>query len=124
MANARLSGIPSSARLRSIQLRHAYQGEPLTHRRATRWRIRDLVVANDGDSGVVSFARRVRFFFSSLFFFPSIARAHEFGISFLFFFLFEEMSRRRDIEVSRRNDTTRTFSPSVSVPELSLSLSL
>lgn len=54
-------------RARSIQLRHAYQGEPLSHRRATR---RIFAVANDGDSGVYLPTRATRSFsfFRSFFF--------------------------------------------------------
>lgn len=54
-------------RARSIQLRHAYQGEPLSHRRATRW---IFAVANDGDSGVYLPTRTdALFLFPSFFFF-------------------------------------------------------
>jgi len=60
-------------RARSIQLRHAYQGELLSHRRATRRRI--FAVANDGDSGVCLTNSRDALSLSFLFFFLRHARS-------------------------------------------------
>lgn len=62
-------------RARSIQLRHAYQGEPLSHRRATRRRI--FAVANDGDSGVCLTNSRDALSLSFLFFFSCGTRDHK-----------------------------------------------